>query len=143
MDYGAVVDGYHSDMTRTVCLGEPSDKVREVYNTVLEAQTKALSAIKPAMICKDIDAIARNYINACGYQNCFGHGLGHSVGIEVHESPSFNTVDSSVLQPGMVLTVEPGIYLADEFGVRIEDMVAVTVTGCENLTHSSKELIIL
>ncbi|MBQ7936807.1 MAG: aminopeptidase P family protein [Clostridia bacterium] len=143
MDFGAVVDGYRSDMTRTVAVGKVSEKQRFVYNTVLEAQEKALAAIAPEKVCKSIDAIARDHIYSAGFEGRFGHGLGHSVGIEIHEGPSFNRSDETPLKPGMVITVEPGIYLPDEFGVRIEDMIAVTENGCENLTHSTKELIIL
>ena len=102
-----------------------------------------LDAIGPGKICRDIDTVARNYIDKSGFAGCFGHGLGHSVGVEIHENPAFNTRCNTVLLPGMVMTVEPGIYIQNEFGVRIEDMIAVTETGCENLTHSTKELIIL
>ena len=143
MDFGAVIGGYRSDMTRTVAVGAVSEYQKLVYNTVLEAQKQALAAIRPGAVCKDIDKIARSFIANNGFDGYFGHGLGHSVGIEVHESPSFNTVDDSVLEPGMVLTVEPGIYLPNQFGVRIEDMVLITENGFENLTNSPKELIIL
>ncbi len=143
MDFGTIVDGYCSDMTRTVAVGEVNDLQLQVYNTVLSAQEKALSGIAPGKVCKDIDGIARSYITQAGFGDCFGHGLGHSVGLEVHESPSFNTSDETPLEPGMVLTVEPGIYLSDQFGVRIEDMVYITESGFENLTASPKELIII
>lgn len=143
MDFGAVVGGYCSDMTRTVAVGSVTDKMRKVYDTVLKAQTEALRAIKPNVECKSIDKIARDIIDNAGFEGCFGHGLGHSVGLEIHESPSFNTRDETILQEGMVLTVEPGIYIENEFGVRIEDMVYITDNGYENLTKSPKELIIL
>ena len=143
MDYGAVVNGYRSDMTRTVALGEVSDKQKEVYNTVLKAQLESLKAIKAGEKCCDIDKIARDIITDKGYGKCFGHGLGHSVGLEIHESPAFSPKDETVLKSGMIMTVEPGIYIENEFGVRIEDMVAVTENGCVNLTNSKKELIIL
>ena len=143
MDFGAVINGYRSDMTRTVAVGSVSDKQRLVYETVLKAQRSAIAAAAPGKICKDIDAVARTIINDAGFEGCFGHGLGHSVGLDVHESPSFNTVDQSILKPGMVITVEPGIYLEGEFGVRIEDMIVVTESGCRNLTNSPKDLIIL
>lgn len=143
MDFGAVVNGYRSDMTRTVAVGVVSEEQLKVYNTVLKAQTTALEQIKPQIKCCDIDKTARDIINNAGYEGCFGHGLGHSVGLEIHESPSFNTRDQSLLKEGMVITVEPGIYLENKFGVRIEDMVAVTKNGCDNLTKSSKELIVL
>ncbi len=143
MDFGARYGGYCADMTRTIALGEVSEKQRFVYDTVLKAQREALSQIKAGAICKEIDAVARNIIDNAGFKGCFGHGLGHSLGIEVHESPSFNLRDTTPLKNGMVLSVEPGIYLENEFGVRIEDVVCVTDNGCENLTKSPKELIIL
>lgn len=143
LDFGAMVGGYRSDMTRTVCVGTPTEKMQKVYNTVLEAQISALGAIMPGMVCKDVDKVARDIIDNAGYKGCFGHGLGHSVGIDIHENPSFNTRCEVILKPGMVITVEPGIYLQNEFGVRIEDMIIVTETGCENITKSQKELIIL
>ncbi len=141
MDFGAVINGYRSDMTRTVAMGKVNERQRLVYNTVLEAQLRALAAIKPGVVCKEIDGIARNYIDDNGFKGCFGHGLGHSVGIEIHESPAFNTTDTTVLEPGMIITVEPGIYIPGEFGVRIEDMVLITEDGFENLTASPKKLI--
>ena len=110
---------------------------------MLLAQKAALKEIRSGKVCKNIDAIARNIINDAGYEGCFGHGLGHSVGIEIHENPTFNTRCETVLESGMVMTVEPGIYIENEFGVRIEDMVYVTDCGCINLTKSSKELIVL
>lgn len=143
MDFGAVVDGYRADMTRTVAVGSVSDEMRAVYDTVLCAQTAALAAIRPDAVCKDIDAVARDIIDAAGYAGCFGHGLGHSVGLEIHESPAFNMRCETPLVCGMVMTVEPGIYLDGRFGVRIEDMVVVTDDGCENLTHSDKSLLVL
>ena len=143
MDFGAVVNGYRSDMTRTVAVGSVSDEQKRVYETVLEAQTAALNMIRPGLVCKDVDREARDIINNAGYEGCFGHGLGHSVGIEIHENPSFNTRCETVLTPGMIMTVEPGIYLEGKFGVRIEDMVFVTDNGIDDLTKSPKELIIL
>lgn len=143
MDFGGVISGYRSDMTRTVAVGDITEKQAEVYATVLRAQKAALENIKAGAVCRDIDKIARDIIQNAGYGECFGHGLGHSVGIEIHEGPAFNTRDTTVLRTGTVITVEPGIYIENEFGVRIEDMVAVTESGCENLTHSPKELIIL
>lgn len=143
MDFGAVFNGYHSDMTRTVAIGKVNDLQKEVYETVLEAQNQALAQIRPGAVCKEIDRIARNFIYNKGYEGCFGHGLGHSVGLEIHEAPLFNTTDLTILNPGMVLTVEPGIYLEGQFGVRIEDMVVINENGYENITKSPKELIIL
>lgn len=143
MDFGAVINGYRSDMTRTVAVGNISEKQRLVYETVLKAQTLALNAIKPKIKCSAVDKIARDFINESGYEGCFGHGLGHSVGLEIHENPACNTRDNTLLQTGMIMTVEPGIYIENEFGVRIEDMVVITENGYENLTKSPKELIII
>lgn len=143
LDFGAVVDGYRSDMTRTVAVGEPSREQRQVYETVRLAKQTAMAGIRPDAVCKDIDKIARDLIDKAGYQGCFGHGLGHSVGLDIHENPSFNTRCETKLAAGMVLTVEPGIYLAGRFGVRIEDMVVVTKQGYENLTHSTDQLMVL
>ncbi len=143
MDYGAVVDGYHSDMTRTVCLGEPSDKMREVYNTVLEAQLQGLKVLHDGISGVDADKAAREIIENAGYGKNFGHGLGHGVGVEIHESPRLSPKAPHTLRSGHVVTVEPGIYLPDEFGVRIEDMAVITENGSVNLTNCPKELIIL
>ena len=143
MDFGAVVNGYRSDMTRTVAVGEVTDEMKKVYETVLAAQNAAFDAIAPNVICRDVDRAARDLINNAGYEGCFGHGLGHSVGIEIHENPSFNTRCETKLTEGMIMTVEPGIYLENRFGVRIEDMVVITPNGFENLTKSAKNLIIL
>ncbi|MBQ3058253.1 MAG: aminopeptidase P family protein [Clostridia bacterium] len=143
MDFGAVVGGYCADMTRTVAVGEISDRQKLVYDTVLNAQLEAMKHIKTGAVCREIDAVARDLIDNCGFEGCFGHSLGHSLGIQVHEAPGFNLRDNTVLVSGMVLSVEPGIYLENEFGVRIEDVVCVTNGGFENLTKSPKELIIL
>lgn len=143
LDFGAVFGGYRSDMTRTVALGFVTDKQRQIYDIVLKAQSETLSAIKPSKPCCEIDKVARDIISDSGYGEYFGHGLGHSVGIEIHESPACNTRDATPLKKGMIMTVEPGIYLPNKFGVRIEDMVVVTEDGIENLTKSPKGLIIL
>lgn len=143
MDFGAVVDGYRSDMTRTVAVGEVSERQKEIYEVVLKAQEASLEAIKPGVKCCEVDRIARNIIAEAGFGKCFGHGLGHSVGLDIHESPACNTRDLTLLKKGMIMTVEPGIYLENEFGVRIEDMIAVTDNACDNLTASPKELIVL
>lgn len=143
MDFGAAVNGYCSDMTRTVAIGAADEEMRRVYDTVRRAQEAAFTAIRPGVVCKDVDAVARTLIDEVGYAGRFGHGLGHSLGLEIHENPAFNTRCHTVLQTGMVMTVEPGIYLEDRFGVRIEDMVAVTADGYENLTHSPKDLLIV
>ena len=141
MDFGAIAGGYHSDMTRTVAIGEVSKEQKDVYNTVLKAQTEAIKAVRPGVICKDIDKIARDIIYSAGYEGCFGHGLGHSVGVEIHERPNFNTRCDTILKKGTIMTVEPGIYLENRFGVRIEDMVWVTDDGCIDITESPNELI--
>ena len=143
MDFGAIVNGYCSDMTRTVAVGSVSDEQRLVYDTTLKAQLAAIKAIKAGAVCGDIDKIARDIIYDAGYKGCFGHSLGHSVGIDVHEAPNLSPNNSAVLETGNVVTVEPGIYLENKFGVRIEDMVCVTESGCINLTSSDKKLIIL
>jgi len=143
IDMGFMVDGYCSDMTRTVAIGHASRKQKDVYNTALSAQQAALEKIKPGVLCKDVDAAARGIIDASPYTGLFGHGLGHSLGLEVHETPAFNKINETPLQPGMVMTVEPGIYIPGEFGVRIEDLIAVTEDGFENLTASPKNLIVL
>ena len=143
MDFGAVVNGRFADMTRTVALGSVTEEQQRVYEIVKKAQSMAMTAVRPGMICRDIDGIARQYIYSQGYKGCFSHGLGHSVGIDVHENPRFNEVCADALKPGMILTAEPGIYIAGRFGVRIEDMIAVTEDGFENLTGSPHELITL
>ena len=143
MDFGAVVDFYHADMTRTVALGEPGAQMLQVYNTVLFAQNSAIAAAKGGMLCTEVDAVARNIIKNAGYGAYFGHGTGHGVGVEIHEEPCFNTVSEDVLEPGDVVTVEPGIYLPDKFGVRIEDMIYFDGEKVQNLTKSEKKLIVL
>ena len=143
MDFGAVVNGYCSDMTRTVAVGHITDEQKLVYDTTLKAQLSAIDAIKAGAVCGDIDKIARDIIYGAGYKGCFGHALGHSVGIDVHESPNLSPNNKAILEVGNVVTVEPGIYLENKFGVRIEDMVYVTENGCINLTNSDKNLIIL
>lgn len=142
MDFGCVYKGYCSDMTRTVFIGnKPSEKQRQVYETVLKAQLEALKLIKPNAVCSDVDKCARDIIADAGYGDYFGHGLGHSVGLFIHEEPRFSPKCKDVLEPGMVITVEPGIYIPGEFGVRIEDLVVVTEDGYKNLAASPKEFI--
>ncbi len=143
MDFGARVNGYCSDMTRTIAVGSVTDQQRAVYNTTLKAQLAALNMIKAGVICGDADKTARDIIYNAGYTGCFGHSLGHSVGIDIHESPNLSPTNTAILQSGNVVTVEPGIYLENKFGVRIEDMVCITDEGIVNLTKSTKELIIL
>ncbi len=141
MDFGCIYKGYCSDMTRTVCLGKADDEMKQVYNIVLSAQLKVLDELRPGMKCCEVDAIARDYIRNQGFGKYFGHGLGHGVGLYIHESPAFNTRDTSIVKPNMIETDEPGIYLPGRFGVRIEDMILITENGCEALAHSPKELI--
>lgn len=143
MDFGAVYEGYHSDMTRTFCLGEPSDEMKEIYGIVLEAQQRCLDFVKAGVSCKELDACARDFITSKGYGDNFGHGLGHSVGMEIHESPAANTRDETILEENMIMTVEPGIYLPKKFGIRIEDCIAVQKNGYINFAASPKNLIIL
>lgn len=142
-DFGANVNGYCSDMTRTVVVGEPTDKHRKIYHLVLQAQQAALQAIKAGADGKLVDQAARQVIEAAGYGEQFGHGTGHGVGLEVHESPRLSFLQSQILPASAVVTVEPGIYLEDWGGVRIEDLVVVTEEGIENLTRSPKALISL
>ncbi|MBO4653686.1 MAG: aminopeptidase P family protein [Lachnospiraceae bacterium] len=140
MDFGCIYEGYCSDMTRTVVLGRADAKQKEIYETVLRAQTAVLEQIRGGMAGKEIDGIARTIINDAGYEGCFGHGLGHSVGLEIHEPPYSNARSSEIVRAGSMMTVEPGIYIEGFGGVRIEDLVLVTEDGCENFTHSPKEL---
>lgn len=143
MDYGAVYDGYHSDMTRTVAVGQISSKQIEVYDTVLSAQLKALSVLKAGIKCSDGDKAARDIIAEAGYGDYFRHSTGHSVGVEIHESPNLSPNSKDFLKIGNIVTVEPGIYIPGKFGVRIEDMAKIRQSDCENLTKTSKELIVL
>lgn len=138
MDFGAMVGGYSADMTRTVAVGNVNSQMQEIYDIVLEAQNRSLRFAGPGVRCRDLDAIARDYIRAQGYDGFFGHGLGHSLGLEIHENPRCNGVCEGILEPGMMMTVEPGIYLPGKFGVRIEDMGVVTEDGFENMTGSFK-----
>ena len=141
MDFGAQLDGYSSDMTRTVVIGKASDEMKRIYHTVLSAQEEAFAVIKSGVLGYDVDAAARKVIDGAGYKGCFGHGLGHSLGMEVHEAPSFSPSDKTPIPSGAVLSVEPGIYLEGIGGVRIEDIVCVTDDGFVNLTKSPKNLI--
>lgn len=143
LDFGALYNGYISDLTRTVAIGEPSEQLKEIYQIVLEAQLKSLKEIKPGMTGIQADAVARDHIKSKGYGEAFGHSLGHGIGLEVHEGPGLSFRSKTVLEPGMVITIEPGIYVPNVGGVRIEDDTVVTSTGNEKLTHSTKELLIL
>ena len=141
LDFGCVYNGYCSDMTRTVVLGKAGNKQREIYDIVLEAQVTSLKAVKPGMTGAELDAIARGIIGDRGYGQYFGHGLGHGVGLEVHELPHVNARGDVLMEPGMVITIEPGIYIPDFGGVRIEDLVLVTDSGYEVLSKSTKEFL--
>lgn len=143
MDFGAVYDGYHSDMTRTVCVGEPTDKQRKVYDIVLTAQKESIKRAKAGLRGSQLDSVARDIITNEGYGDCFGHSLGHGVGLEIHEYPNASPNSDCELLGNSVVTIEPGIYIAGEFGVRIEDFVVLKEDGCINLTKAPKELIIL
>ncbi|WP_226680005.1 M24 family metallopeptidase [Sutcliffiella horikoshii] len=143
LDFGAYYKGYNSDITRTLAVGEPSDELRTIYDTVLEAQLRGMRGIKAGITGREADALTRDYITEKGYGEYFGHSTGHGLGMEVHEGPSLSLRSDTVLEPGMIVTVEPGIYVAGLGGVRIEDDTIVTETGNETLSFSTKELIIL
>ncbi|MBP2242505.1 Xaa-Pro aminopeptidase [Cytobacillus eiseniae] len=143
LDFGAYYQGYRSDITRTVAVGEPNNDLKGIYTIVFEALSKALSSIKPGILGKEADAFSRDYITEKGYGKQYGHGSGHGIGLDIHEEPFKNANCEIRLQPGMVLTVEPGIYIPKLGGVRIEDDILITQDGNEVLTHSPKELIIL
>lgn len=140
LDVGARHNGYCSDMTRTVCFGEPSDEIKRVYDLVARANKAGRAAVRPGVKLKDVDAAARKVIEQAGYGDYFIHRTGHGIGLEVHEFPDVSAVSSAVCAPGMVFSIEPGVYLPGEFGVRIEDLVAVTEDGCETLNDYSKEM---
>lgn len=142
MDFGCKIGGYCSDMTRTVVVGKADGEMKRLYQTVLDAQLAALSVIGPGKDCAAVDSAARDLIYAAGYEGCFGHGLGHGVGLLIHEAPRLSQVwKGRALEVGHVVTVEPGIYIAGKYGCRIEDMGVVTQNGFENFTKSPKELI--
>lgn len=141
MDFGAYYKGYCSDITRTVMLGKPTEKHKEIYDIVLEAQLYCLDHLKPGITGSAGDALARDIIVKYGYGDHFGHGTGHSLGMEIHESPRLSKQDNTILTPGMVVTVEPGIYLPGFGGVRIEDDVVLTDTGIKILTNSTKDFL--
>lgn len=141
IDFGAIKDGYHSDETVTVSLGRTCDRGREIHAIVKEAHDRAIMAVRPGARCRELDEIARSYIRQQGYEDCFGHGLGHGVGLDIHEKPVLSPRSDAVVEEGMVFTIEPGIYIPGFGGVRIEDTVAVTADGCVVLTQSPKELL--
>lgn len=141
LDFGAVVDGYHSDMTRTVVIGKPDEEMKNMYNAVWGANTDALKAVRADITGKLLDNVARSTLDAWGYEKYFTHGLGHGVGLEIHEAPNVSPKSPFTLREGMVITIEPGAYIPHKYGVRIEDMVVVTSDGCLNLTKTPKTLI--
>lgn len=143
MDFGCKINGYCSDMTRTVALGAASEEMKKVYGVVLRAQLAGCEAARPGIIGADMDKAARDVIDSAGYGKYFGHSLGHSVGLYIHEGPNASPKGDRPLPAGTVVTCEPGVYIPGEFGVRIEDMIHVTETGSENLTKAEKKLIIL
>jgi Xaa-Pro aminopeptidase len=137
LDFGVVLDGYCSDMTRTVHIGRASSREWDVYHSVLEAQVAAVAAVRAGVRCEEVDAAARSVLKSAGLAKAFSHSTGHGVGLEIHEGPRVAAKQTQVLEAGMVITIEPGVYLADRFGVRIEDMVLVTAKGGEVLTSAS------
>ena len=141
IDWGCVLDGYASDCTRTFATGELDQRDREIYDLVAHAQEEALAAVRPGPTGRDVDAVARDIINAAGHAEHFGHGLGHGVGLDVHEDPRLATSSTTTLQPGHVVTVEPGVYVPSAVGVRIEDLVVVTEDGHDVLSGYTKELV--
>ena len=143
MDFGVLYQGYCSDMTRTVAVGYATDEMKQVYNTVLKAQLAGIAATKAGVTGKEIDGAARQVIADAGYGQYFGHGYGHSLGLEIHEGPNCNPGGERVMEVNMVSSAEPGIYLPGKFGVRIEDVVIFTADGCEDITRSPKNLIII
>lgn len=141
LDFGCLLDGYCSDMTRTIAIGKATDLQKEIYNIVLYAGARAEKSINTNMKASELDAVARNIIDSYGYGKNFGHALGHGVGIEIHELPSVSPVSSDIISPGSVITIEPGIYIEDFGGVRIEDMIFIEKNMMAILTKSTKELI--
>ncbi len=138
IDFGVRLAGYHSDETVTLAVGEPSSRLQEIFHIVLEAHDRAMAAVQPGVSFRDLDSQARDYICTKGYGDYFGHGLGHGVGLEVHEFPNASPRSEETVREGMVFTIEPGIYVPETGGVRIEDMVLVTAKGCRPLTRIPK-----
>ena len=143
IDFGVKVDGYCSDCTRTICFGKPSEEMRTVYDTVLNAQLAGIGAARAGVTGQELDGAARNVIKEAGYGKYFGHAFGHSLGLEIHEAPSASPGNQEPIPKGTVISAEPGIYIPGKFGVRIEDVLYITEDGCENLTNLQKELLIL
>lgn len=143
MDFGGMIDGYSADMTRTVAIGYADEQMHRVYDTVKNAQELGLSMMKPGITGQEVHMAVLDYIEQCGYPGCFTHGLGHSLGLEIHENPRCNAWGTSILKAGEMMTIEPGIYLKGKYGVRIEDMGVLTTDGFDNFTTSIKELVII
>ena len=143
IDFGLKLDGWCSDTTRTLCIGKPDDEMVTIYNTVLKAQEAGINAVHGGVKGADVDAAARKVIEVAGYGEYFGHGFGHSLGLEVHESLSASGSSKDILPAGAVISAEPGIYLPGRYGVRIEDTLFITEKGCENITRLPKELMVL
>lgn len=143
LDFGGILDGYSSDMTRVLALGEPDPEAADVYRLVLAAQEQAIANARAGMASNDVDALARDVIREAGFADAFPHGLGHGVGLQVHEWPRVSYAVDYVLPHNCVVSIEPGLYLPDRFGIRIEDLVVLRDGGCENLTEASKEWTIL
>ena len=140
IDWGATGRPYKSDLTRVLVTGKVTPEFEKVYETVLAAQERAIASIRPGVCARDVDAEARSVIEQAGFGRFFDHGLGHGLGMDIHEAPRLRKESETILQPGMIVTVEPGIYLPDWGGVRIEDDVLVTSDGCEVLTHLPRTL---
>ena len=141
LDFGATYKGYHSDMTRTVVFGKPTDEMKNIYNAVWGANTDAIKAVRADISCKLVDNVARSTLDAWGYEEYFTHGLGHGVGLETHEAPNVSSRSGTTLKEGMIITIEPGVYIPGKYGVRIEDMCVVTKEGCRIITDTPKTLI--
>ncbi|HVP36719.1 MAG TPA: Xaa-Pro peptidase family protein [Terriglobales bacterium] len=141
LDFGAIYDGYVCDITRTVVLGRATPRQKKIYNLVLKAQTRAIASARSGMKGFELDKVGRDIIKKAGFEKYFGHGLGHGIGLLVHDSPGVGTKSQEVLKPGMVITIEPGVYIPGWGGVRIEDDVVITRNGCKVLTHIDKKLL--
>lgn len=143
MDFGCKVEGYCSDMTRTVALGQPTEEMEEVYNAVLAAQKAGINAARAGVTGQEIDAAARKVLQEAGYGAYFSHSFGHSLGVDIHESPNASAKEKRPMPVGAVISAEPGVYIPGRFGVRIEDVLILSETGCEDITRSPKDLIVL
>jgi Xaa-Pro aminopeptidase len=143
VDFGALLRGYHSDMTRTVAFGEPDARLREIHGVVAAAQRAGIAAVHAGAVTAEVDLAARDVIRDAGHAEAYPHGLGHGVGLEIHETPFMRWDAEDELVQGAVVTIEPGVYIPELGGVRIEDMVEVTADGCREIPRSTKELVVL